>query len=209
MKNIDLRGIGKRIQNERKDHGLSLEALAGEIGVTRQTLSKWEKGDNGTSPALWDLLRLCELFDCDFGYLIGDYECRTRITTDIRNQTGLSELAVVNLCIAADGPEKGRMDEILESCPRDELRGYEVGRFAKIRFVEALLENTEEWERIAVNAYDYRKQMQLFEAEPLDTVDGIRHDQFANVAKEVAKEALSGLFSKIMWDVFNGIEWGK
>jgi hypothetical protein len=58
-----------------------------------------------------------------------------------------------------------------------------------------------------VAAYDYRKQIQLFNREPLHTVNGIRHDQFASVAKETAKEALSDLFRKITWDVLDGIEW--
>lgn len=211
MNNINFREIGRRLQNERKRYEIdgkpaTLDALADKVQVTRQTISKWEKGD-GAGPTLWDLLRLCELFGCDIGYLIGDYECRTRITTDIRDETGLSELAVDNLRIAAGGPDEGPMDDILENCPHDRLRAYEVGRFAKIRFMEALLENTDEWERLAVAAYDYRKQMQLFEADHLHTVDGVRHDQFASVAKEVGKEALSDLFSKISWDVFNGAEW--
>ena len=211
MDNFNVKAIGKRLAAERerfKVNGrqLTLDALSEEIGVTRQTLSKWEKG-TGEGPTLWDMVRLCDFYKCDLGYLTGEYECRTRITTDIREETGLSELAVDNLRIAAGGPDEGPMSDIIEGCPHDRLRDYEVGRFAKIRFVEALLENPEEWERIAVAAFDYRRQMQYFDEDRTGTVEGVRHDQFANVAKETAKEALADLFTKIAWDTFDGIEW--
>lgn len=208
MDNIKIKAIGERIKAERTREGYSitLDTLADKIGVTRQTISKWEKGE-GTGPTVWDLVRLCEFFGCDYGYLIGDYACRTRIATDIREETGLSELAVTNLLIAAGGPDEGEMKLPVAESPRDNLRSYEIGRFAKIRFIEALLEHTEELERLAVAAYDYRRQMQLYGFEPNDTVEGIRHDQFADVAKGNGKEALADLFKKIEWDIFNGPEW--
>jgi transcriptional regulator with XRE-family HTH domain len=211
MDNIRMEEVGKRIQSERKRYiidgkSMSLDQLAEKISVARQTISKWEKGE-GAGPTVWDLLRMCEVFGCDYGYLVGDYDCRTRTATDIQEDTGLSEAAIDNLLVSADGPFEGPMDEIVEKSQHDELRAYEVGRFAKIRFIEALLENSEELERLAVAAYDYRKQIQLFNREPLHTVNGIRHDQFASVAKEAAKEALSDLFRKITWDVLDGIEW--
>lgn len=208
MDNIKVKTIGERIKAERTREGCSitLDTLADKIGVTRQTISKWEKGE-GTGPTVWDLVRLCEFFGCDYGYLIGDYACRTRIATDIREETGLSELAVTNLLIAAGGPDEGEMKLPVAESPRDNLRSYEIGRFAKIRFIEALLEHTEELERLAVAAYDYQRQMQLYRFEPNDTVEGIRHDQFADVAKGNGKEALADLFKKIEWDIFNGPEW--
>ena len=208
MDNMKVKVIGERIKAERTREGCSvtLDALAEKIGVTRQTISKWEKGE-GSGPTVWDLIRLCEFFGCDYGYLIGDYECRTRIATDIREETGLSELAVTNLLIAAGGPDEGEMKLPVAESPRDNLRSYEIGRFAKIRFIEALLEHTEELERLSVAAYDYRRQMQLYGFEPNDTVEGIRHDQFADVAKGNGKEALADLFKKIEWDIFNGREW--
>lgn len=98
MDNIKIKTIGERIKAERdrEDHKITLDALAEKIGVTRQTISKWEKGE-GTGPTVWDLIRLCEFFDCDYGYLIGDYECRTRRATDIVKETSLSEASVTRL----------------------------------------------------------------------------------------------------------------
>ncbi len=90
--------IGEIIRKERKAKGLSLDDLADKLSTTRQTVSKWEKGEEKPSPSLYDLLKMCELFNCDFGYLIGEYDCKTRTATDIQKETGLSEKAIENLC---------------------------------------------------------------------------------------------------------------
>lgn len=208
MDNISI--VGERIKKERNrdNHKLTLDELAAQINVARQTISKWEQG-KGVGPTVLDLQRMCDVFGCDYGYLIGDYECRTRKATDIRDETGLSELAIDNLLVCAGAPDEGKIDELLTECPHDNLRAYEIGRFAKIRFIELLLENSDELERLAVAAYDYRRQMQLYERSPLHDIEGIRHDQFAGVAKEKAKEALSALLEKIKWDTFSEEFTGK
>lgn len=208
MDNISI--VGERIKKERNrdNHKLTLDELAAQINVARQTISKWEQG-KGVGPTVLDLQRMCDVFGCDYGYLIGDYECRTRKATDIRDETGLSELAIDNLLVCAGAPDEGKIDELLTECPHDNLRAYEIGRFAKIRFIELLLENSDELERLAVAAYDYRRQMQLYERSPLHDIEGIRHDQFAGVAKEEAKEALSALLEKIKWDTFSEEFTGK
>lgn len=208
MNNISI--VGERIKKERNrdNHKLTLDELAAQINVARQTISRWEQG-KGIGPTVLDLQRMCDVFGCDYGYLIGDYECRTRKATDIRDETGLSELAIDNLLVCAGAPDEGKIDEFLAECPHDNLRAYEIGRFAKIRFIELLLENSDELERLAVAAYDYRRQMQLYEGSPLHDINGIRHDQFAGVAKEEAKEALSALLEKIKWDTFSEEFTGK
>lgn len=89
-------GLGKQIQEERKRKGLSLEELGDMIDVSRQTLSRWEKGE-GVGPTTFELLKLCKIFECDYGFLVGEYDCRTREATDIQNATGLSEKAIERL----------------------------------------------------------------------------------------------------------------
>ena len=142
-------------------------------------------------------------------YLFGLIDTPKHVHADIMDETGLSELAVSNLLICAGEPDKGEIDELITECPHDNLRSYEIGRFAKIRFIQALLENTDELERLAVAAYDYRRQMQLFENSPQHDINGIRHDQFAGIAKEEAKEAISTLLQKIEWDTFSTEFTGK
>lgn len=62
--------IGKRIQSLRREHKMSQEALAEQIGVTRQTISKWELGQS--EPDLASLLRLSEIFDVTADDLLGN-----------------------------------------------------------------------------------------------------------------------------------------
>lgn len=95
----DLKITGKRIQRERVAYKLyetgkttTLEELSEMINVSRHTLSKWERGE--TQPTLSDLYNLCNLFGCDVGYLLGEYDCKTRIAADIQAETGLSEKAI-------------------------------------------------------------------------------------------------------------------
>ena len=57
--------IGNKISELRKKNNLSQEALAEKIGVTRQTISKWELGE--TSP---DIKQAKE---------IGRASCRERV----------------------------------------------------------------------------------------------------------------------------------
>ncbi len=88
--------IGARIKEERKASDLTLEALAEKIGTSRQTISRWEKGE-GVEITLNMLLRMCDIFECELGYLLCEYDCKTREATDIQNKTALSESAIVNL----------------------------------------------------------------------------------------------------------------
>lgn len=92
-----IKKIGERIKTERKKQDLTLDDLADKIGVSRQTISKWEKGVATSGPSLWELVKMCQLFQCDLGYIVGEYECKTRPVTDIHNETGLHEDTILNL----------------------------------------------------------------------------------------------------------------
>ena len=103
MKNIyDFQKIGDRIKQERakaktlssigEAKSMTQTDLAGELGVTRQTVAKWERGDD--MPPLEKCLKLCNLFECELGYLLCEYDCKTRTATDIQGITGLSEQAI-------------------------------------------------------------------------------------------------------------------
>ena len=60
--------LGKIIFKYRKKYNLSQEDLAKEIGVTRQTISKWELDE--TSPDFKQAIKLAEIFDIDFSNLL-------------------------------------------------------------------------------------------------------------------------------------------
>ena len=64
-----MESIGEKIYNLRKEKGVSQEALALELGVARQTVSKWEM--NATQPTLENVEGMCAFFGvsatCFFG----------------------------------------------------------------------------------------------------------------------------------------------
>ncbi len=61
--------LGQRIQELRKQAGLSQETLGEALGVSRQAVSKWE-GDNGI-PELDTLIAMSKLFGITVGQLLG------------------------------------------------------------------------------------------------------------------------------------------
>ena len=62
--------FNEKLLELRKEKGLSQEELGEKLGVTRQTVSKWELGN--TSPKLDDLMKICDFFEISVDELIGN-----------------------------------------------------------------------------------------------------------------------------------------
>lgn len=60
--------IGDNIQARRAVRGLSQAALAEELGISRQSVAKWESGKS--RPDLERMARLCDLFGCTMDELV-------------------------------------------------------------------------------------------------------------------------------------------
>ena len=60
--------LGERIVSLRKQHGLSQDSLAEAVGVSRQSVSKWEL--NASVPDLDKLMRLSEVFGVTLDELV-------------------------------------------------------------------------------------------------------------------------------------------
>ena len=60
--------FGQKLQQLRRARGMSQEDLAGQLSVTRQTISKWEL--DTSTPDLDYLCKLCDLFGVTADYLI-------------------------------------------------------------------------------------------------------------------------------------------
>ena len=60
------------LQKLRKEAKLSQEALAEKLGVTRQSVSKWESGSS--YPEMDKLISMCSIFDCSMDYLLNGTE---------------------------------------------------------------------------------------------------------------------------------------
>lgn len=92
---IDLKEMGKRIRKKRKEElKLTQEEFGKKLGVTRYVVSGWENGTTQKPPDAIQLNLLCDLFNCDIGYLIGEFECETAVEEFIQIETGLTEEAI-------------------------------------------------------------------------------------------------------------------
>ncbi|MBQ1995367.1 MAG: helix-turn-helix transcriptional regulator, partial [Clostridia bacterium] len=62
--------LHEKIYELRKKEGLSQEALAEKLGVSRQSVSKWETGE--ATPEVSKLLAISKLFGVTTDYLLND-----------------------------------------------------------------------------------------------------------------------------------------
>lgn len=67
---------GTRIANERKKLGLSQEELAGKVGVSQKSISKYERGTR--RPSYETLTAMANLFGVTVGYLLGNSDAELR-----------------------------------------------------------------------------------------------------------------------------------
>lgn len=138
--------IGNIIKMEREKRNMSQVALGKELGVVGKQISNYENGK--TQPPIEVLFKLCETFDCELGYLLGEsnYSQGTIVNTIICNKTGLT-IDAVNAIIKITGTER--------SCPN---WGYESEKYRRILsnlfitkefsdFVQALADLDEEYSK--------------------------------------------------------------
>lgn len=62
--------FGDNLKHLRKSKKISQEALAEKVGVSRQSVSKWETGE--AYPEMSNLLALCTIFHCNINDLVND-----------------------------------------------------------------------------------------------------------------------------------------
>ena len=99
--------MGKKIKDCRTQKKWSQDVLAEKVDVcSRQTISSWERGD--IDPPLSQFGKLCEVFECDSGYFLGEHETKRYVTADIQKATGLSEDAIKNLVNCFDWKNKSQ-----------------------------------------------------------------------------------------------------
>jgi transcriptional regulator with XRE-family HTH domain len=95
---LDYKKIGKRLKQRREKLGLSQDAVGvmlNGLSPSGETKDRTIRNhESGQSFPFKTLLKYCEIYDCDLGYLMGDYDEKDRDTHYICDQTGLSEEAV-------------------------------------------------------------------------------------------------------------------
>ena len=81
--------IGKRIKLQREKHNWTQKTLGQKLHITSKQISIYE---SGTLPPIDNLLALCDLFDCELGYLLGEdmYSKGTLFETKVYDTIGLN-----------------------------------------------------------------------------------------------------------------------
>lgn len=74
---------------------ITQELLAEWMGVSRETIKKWENG--ATSPSIENIRKLCAVLDCDYDYLFGDINTPYRVGFSLEEDTGLSPEACATI----------------------------------------------------------------------------------------------------------------
>jgi len=67
----------------------------------RQSYANFENGH--TLPNWEQILELCNIFECDIGYLVGEYTTKKHMNANIQEVTGLSEKAINKLSTIVAG----------------------------------------------------------------------------------------------------------
>ncbi len=82
---MELQQLGKRIKDERRRQGLTLEALAERVGISRNFL--WEIEAGRKAPALNTLYNLSITLNASIDYLMGVVDDNRRINDDPSGRT--------------------------------------------------------------------------------------------------------------------------
>ncbi len=90
--------ISNKIKTERNKLKLSQSELGKMIPVSGKQISNYESG--ALIPPIEILIKLCDIFDCELGYLLGeeDYSSGTKLDTLISNKLGISNDSINSLC---------------------------------------------------------------------------------------------------------------
>lgn len=78
----DLVKIGKFLQELRKEHGLTQEQLAEQMGVARRTVSRWETGSN--MPDMDILIDLSDLYSVDLREILNGERKSERMNQELK-----------------------------------------------------------------------------------------------------------------------------
>ena len=120
--------VSKKIKEERLKKNLSQKELGELLNVSNKQVSNYEN-EKFPMPHITVLGKLCEIFDCELGYLLGeeDYENKTRLQTEILRATGLTQKSYDNLHLITSGI--------------NDIDSYENARIANSVFSSSLLLN--------------------------------------------------------------------
>ena len=145
--------IKDTIKKERIARGWTQEKLGKIISMKGKQISNYEHGI--TTPPIEVLFLLCNAFDCELGYLLGDpnYSDGTTLKTAIAENTGLKKEAIEAFDkIMAKYPDKST---VMLGCESDRVHKI-INDLLLSEFFPTLIEQMVELER----KYTYSKQLE-------------------------------------------------
>lgn len=92
---MDVSSIGKRIREQRKANGLTLEDLAKAVGVSRQTIFRYENGTIENIPII-QLFSISKKLNVSTSFLLGlENEKEYEMFLDLKHKRGFLELLFI------------------------------------------------------------------------------------------------------------------
>ena len=117
--------FGQNIQFLRKMHkGMTQEELAEKMGVSRQTVSKWEL--DGTYPEMDKVIELCKLFSCSMDKLVReDINMINEAYSNLRVEE-VTSFAFVKYAVISVEPEDDAIKHIKDWANSNEINEPEI-----------------------------------------------------------------------------------
>ena len=107
--------LGENLKTLRKQRGMSQEILAQQLGVVRQTVSKWEKGLSVPDAEL--LKRIAELFEVPTSVLLGESVSEGTEQNEVARQLAVLNEQLAQRTAKNRGLAKGILIGILTAIP--------------------------------------------------------------------------------------------
>ncbi|MBR5806257.1 MAG: helix-turn-helix transcriptional regulator [Oscillospiraceae bacterium] len=89
--------LGAKLQSLRKQSGMSQETLAGQLGVSRQAVSRWEL--DISLPETENIIKLAKIFNVSFDYLLGDGEQYINRNNNSKDKTYTANIVIFIVCM--------------------------------------------------------------------------------------------------------------
>ena len=91
--------LGAKLQNLRKQTGMSQETLAGQLGVSRQAVSRWEL--DISLPETENIIKLAKIFNVSFDYLLNEEITEISKSNDkkIEKSEKYNNVTLVTVCV--------------------------------------------------------------------------------------------------------------
>lgn len=120
----------EQLQTLRKAKGLSQEKLAEFLGISRQSVAKWEVGQ--CYPDIARLIALSDFFKVSIDKLVNDYEENCRLCIEEIKVNNINEIIIDFLCRAKKSTYAGGGTECKSSRPKSHDLKYVEGNLKYI-----------------------------------------------------------------------------